>query len=590
MSIPRAGAVTRMTFQSGRLQQRRNLQGLVVGVPKESLEGEKRVALVPVNVTKLVKAGATVLIEKDAGFGSGYSNDSYSKAGAKIVPGEEAWKAAVVAKVRPPTLEEAARIEDRSIVSVIQPRINTQLMDQLVKQKATVLSLDSLLRTLSRGQAFDVLSSQANVAGYRAVIEAAHFLQRPFAGQMTAAGKIQPAKVLVVGAGVAGLAAIQLAKKKGAIVYGFDVRAAAKEQVESCGAKFLEVVTGEDGSGAGGYAKEMSPEWFAAAEKMLLAECKNFDVIITTALIPGKKAPVLITKAMVENMPHGGVTVDLAAPSGGNVATTVAGQVVEHGGITCVGYTNMESRMGSTASYLFGGNVSNLLLSMSDKTTKKYAVDLNDPAVRSICVAINGEVLPPYVPPANVATAPPPHSKTKKDDKKVPKTVAEVQQDYWRSALFSTAGTTGALGIASMVPNAPMMSTFALSCWVGNSCVQGVSHSLHSPLMAMTNAISGMTIVGGMLQLGGGLVPHTVPQGLAAVAVALSAVNLAGGTIVTKKMLDMFRRPDDAPEFNQYYLLPPAVAIGGSGLLFGKWLSFITVVWSCTWYHVFDIR
>ena len=233
----------------------RGLQGLVVGVPKESLEGEHRVALVPGNVVKLKKAGASVKIESGAGAMSGFTDDLYKSAGAEIVPAADAWKSQVVAKVRPPTAEEAARIENRAIVSIIQPRVNTDLMAQLVKQKATVLSLDSLLRTLSRGQSFDVLSSQANVAGYRAVIEAAHFMQRPFAGQMTAAGKIQPAKVLVVGAGVAGLAAIQLAKKKGAIVYGFDVRAAAKEQVESCGAKFLEVSLGEDGSGAGGYAK-----------------------------------------------------------------------------------------------------------------------------------------------------------------------------------------------------------------------------------------------------------------------------------------------------------------------------------------------
>jgi H+-translocating NAD(P) transhydrogenase len=255
-------------LSSPTFQAVRSLQGLVIGVPKESLEGEHRVALVPVSVTKLKKAGATILIENGAGVGSGYANELYEKAGAKIVAKDEAWKATVVAKVRPPTLDEAILIEDRNIVSVIQPRVNTQLIDQLSSQKATVFSLDSLLRTLSRGQAFDVLSSQANVAGYRAVIEAAHYLQRPFAGQMTAAGKVAPAKVLVVGAGVAGLAAIQLAKKKGAIVFGFDVRSAAKEQVESCGAKFLEVKTGEDGSGSGGYAKEMSKEWFDAANAM----------------------------------------------------------------------------------------------------------------------------------------------------------------------------------------------------------------------------------------------------------------------------------------------------------------------------------
>jgi len=454
-------------------------------------------------------------------------------------------------------------------MSIIQPRQNTELLNQLVKQKATVFSMDSLLRTLSRGQAFDVLSSQANVAGYRAVIEAAHHMQRPFAGQMTAAGKIQPAKVLVVGAGVAGLAAIQLAKKKGAIVYGFDVRAAAKEQVESCGAKFLEVQVQEDGSGAGGYAKEMSAEWFAAADKMLLEECKNIDVIITTALIPGRKAPVLIKKAMVEAMPYGSVTVDLAAPAGGNVETTVPGEVVKHGGVTCVGYTNMESRMATTASSLFSGNVTNFLLSMEDKKTKEWIVDLEDPAVRSICVATKGEALPPYQPPP----APPAAATAAKAGPPAPKTAEEIRKEYLRSALFTTAGTSTALGMASLVPNAPMMTTFALSCWVGNSCVQGVTHALHSPLMAMTNAISGMTIVGGMLQMGGGILPGTVPQSLAAAAVFLSAINLAGGTIVTKKMLDMFRRPDDPPEFNDYYLLPGAAAVAGSGALFATGLN-----------------
>ncbi|KAJ1414815.1 NAD(P) transhydrogenase beta subunit-domain-containing protein, partial [Ochromonadaceae sp. CCMP2298] len=451
--------------------------------------------------------------------------------------------------------------EDRAICAIIQPRQNIELMEQLVKQKATVFSMDSLLRTLSRGQAFDVLSSQANVAGYRAVIEAAFQLKRPFAGQMTAAGKIPPARVLVVGAGVAGLAAIQLAKKKGAIVMGFDVRAAAKEQVESAGGRFLEVEVKEDGSGAGGYAKEMSPEWFAAADEMLLKECRNFDVIITTALIPGRKAPILIKKNMIEAMPPGSVTVDLAAASGGNVETTVAGQVVQYGDVTCVGYTDIESRIGTTASSLFGGNVTNFLLSMEDKESKKWIVNLEDPAVRSICVAINGEALSPYVPPVPKVVA----KKVEEVKEVAPR---DIKQEYMRSALFTTAGTTTALGMAAMVPNSPMMTTFALSCWVGNSCVQGVSHALHSPLMAMTNAISGMTIVGGMLQLGGGLVPTTVPQALAAGAVGLSAINLVGGTIVTKKMLDMFRRPTDPPEYNHFYLMPAGAAVAGSGALF----------------------
>jgi len=329
----------------------------------------------------------------------------------------------------------------------------------------------------------------------------------------------------------------------------------------------------EDGSGAGGYAKEMSPEWFDEADRMLLNECKNMDVIITTALIPGRKAPVLIKKHHVEAMPAGGVTVDLAAPAGGNVETTQPGKVVKHGSITCVGYTNMESRMATTASSLFSGNVSNFLLSMEDKKAKKWVVNLEDPAVRSILVAQNGEALAPYVPPPQPQAA-------VKVDPKAPKplpTDAEIEATYKQNALYATGATSTALMLASGVPNAPMMTTFALSCWVGSKCVEGVAHALHSPLMAMTNAISGMTIVGGMLQLGGGIMPHTTPQWLAAGAVGLSAINLAGGTIVTKKMLDMFRRPDDPPEFNHYYLLPASVAAVGSSALFLTGLNSATL-------------
>lgn len=543
----------------------RQLNGLVVGVPKESLDGEARVGLTPPHVTKLTKQGAKIQIEAGAGAGSGFQDAKYKEAGAEIVDAKAVWKSQLIAKVRPPSIEEAKKIEDRAVMSVVQPNQNQELMDQLIKQKATVFSMDSLLRTLSRGQAFDVLSSQQNVSGYRAVIEAAHHMQRPFAGQMTAAGKIQPAKVLVVGTGVAGLAAIQLAKKKGAVVFGFDVRAAAKEQVESCGAKFLEVELEEDGSGAGGYAKEMSPEWFAAADKMLLEQCKSMDVIITTALIPGRKAPVLIKKNMVENMPAGGVTVDLAAPAGGNIETTQPGKTIKHGEVTCVGYTNIESRMASTASSLFAGNLTNFLLSMQDKESKDWVINLEDPAVRSILVAQKGERLPPYVPPVSAAA---PAAAAKEEEKEIEITPEMIEAEYKRSAMFSTAGISTALGAAALVPNSSMMTTFALSCWVGNSCVQGVSHALHSPLMAMTNAISGMTIVGGMLQMGGGILPGTTPQVLAASAVLLSAVNLTGGTIVTKKMLDMFRRPTDPPEFNHYYLAPAAACIGGSSLLF----------------------
>jgi H+-translocating NAD(P) transhydrogenase len=316
----------------------------------------------------------------------------------------------------------------------------------------------------------------------------------------------------------------------------------------------------------------MSPEWFAAANKMLLQEIRNMDIVITTALIPGKAAPRLISTAMVEAMPRGGVVVDLAAASGGNVETTVPGQIVQHGHVTCIGFTNIESRMADTASKAFSGNVKNLLLSMEDKQTKEWQVDLNDPAVRSMCVVKKGQALPPYVPPPPTVAQLQQQEQLKKREeekklKSIPKSKDEICAEYWKKAMFVSAGSTAALGAVAMVPNAPMMTTFALSCWVGNSCVKGVAHALHSPLMAMTNAISGMTIVGGMLQLGDGLVPTTIPQTLAAAAVTLSAINLAGGTLVTKKMLDMFRRPTDPPEFNEYFLLPAAAAVVGSGAL-----------------------
>lgn len=440
------------------------------------------------------------------------------------------------------------------ICAQLSSRVKPEVVDQLASQGATALDLTMLLRTLSRGQSFDTLSSQANVAGYRAVIEAANALQRPFAGSVTAAGRIKPCKVMVVGAGVAGLAAIQQAKNMNAVVTAFDVRAAAKEQVESMGAKFLEVQSDEDGSAEGGYAKEMSEEWFEAARKMLLKECADTNVIITTALIPGRKAPVLIHKEMVDMMPPGSVIVDLAAEAGGNVATTVPGKVVQVGNATCIGYTNMNSRMANTSSSLFGTNVGKLILSM--EVDGKFVVDEEDQAVRSMLVVHDGKKLEPFVPP------PPPPQPEKVEVKAV---VVSDQQIWTKKALNSFLGVGGAVGFGAFAP-ASMLPTFALSVWVGSQAVRGVAHALHSPLMSVTNAISGMTIVGGMLQLSG-KVPTTIPQWLALSAVALSAVNLSGGFIITKKMLDLFRRPDDPPEYFHYMLIPAAGAIGGYSVL-----------------------
>mmetsp|Transcript_10455 Transcript_10455/g.17035 ORF Transcript_10455/g.17035 Transcript_10455/m.17035 type:complete len:1024 (+) Transcript_10455:45-3116(+) len=542
------------------LTQVRELHGLNIGVVKEN---EPRVVLVPENVKTLVGKGATVNVAKGAGEQAGYSDAQYSAQGAKIVGQDDVWKNDLLLSINCPSAENLKKIGDRTIISQLQPRQHPEVVDQIAAQKGTALSLDMLLRTLSRGQAFDVLSSQANIAGYRSVVEAGYLLQRPFAGQMTAAGRIQPTRVLVCGTGVAGLAAIQAAKNLGAIVNAFDVRAAAAEQVESMGGTFLRVDFDESGDAAGGYAKEMSPEWFEAARKMLLKECETTDVVITTAQIPGKKAPVLITREMVESMPSGGVTVDLAASTGGNIETTVLDQVVQVTGkngqtVNCVGYGNIPGRMASVASQLFGGNVTKLISSMN--IDDKFVVDEEDNAVRSMLVVHDGQKLDPYVPP-------PPPVQDVVEEEEVEVVVEDPQKVAMDQALTATGVTTAAIGLGSKVPDTGMLATFALSVWVGSQAVRGVTHALHSPLMSITNAISGMTVVGGMLQLGGGVLPHTVPQTLAAGAVGLSAVNLTGGFLVTKKMLDMFRRPDDPPEYFHYYMLPPAAAVTGFGLL-----------------------
>ena len=292
------------TLASARALRRHARDFVTLGVPKETFAGETRVALTPTNVAKLVKKGATINVEKGAGVLSGFSDDDYIEKGANIVDNAAVYASQAIAKVRPPTTEEATKVGNRLLISPIGALQNQELVDQLASQGSTVLAIDSLLRTLSKGQAYDVLSSQANLAGLRAVYEAAHFMQRPYGGFMTPAGKIQPATVLVCGVGVAGLAAIQTAKKAGAIVKAFDVRAAAAEQAEAAGAQFIEI-GGEDGSGEGGYAKEMSEEWFEEARRVLLEQCASVDVVITTAMIPGRKAPVLITKEMVEAMPPG---------------------------------------------------------------------------------------------------------------------------------------------------------------------------------------------------------------------------------------------------------------------------------------------
>jgi len=541
---------------------------LSIGVPKESAALEKRVAQSPESVAKLTKEGFTVKVESGAGAAASFSDASYTAAGALIVSREEAFKASLVTKVQVPTPEEAALVEDRMLLSFLFPAQNGPLLEQLQKQKATAFAMDCIPRTLSRGQAFDALSSQANIAGYRAVIEASNVFGRFFAGQMTAAGKVPPAKVLVLGGGVAGLAAVQTAKNMGAIVKLFDVRAAVKEQAKSLGAEFLEVDYEESGEGGGGYAKEMSAEWHEAANRMLKKECEGIDIVITTALIPGKPAPKLIHGDMVEVMKPGSVVVDLAASNGGNVAGVVADQsVVTPNGVTLIGYTDINSRLASTSSSLYANNQMKWILSAGPTTTKvkgELNLDHEDIAVRGMMVVEKGELMWPWTPPA------PPPPPPKKPVVEVPQlTEEDYKAMYTTSARNVTLGSVGFLGIGLMAPNpafSTMFTTFALSGVIGYQVVWGVAHSLHSPLMAVTNAISGMTAIGGMYAMGGGLVPQNTAQTLAALATAMSAVNIAGGFLVTKKMLDLFKRPDDPPEFYEFYGVPVAAFVGGYAL------------------------
>jgi NAD(P) transhydrogenase len=543
---------------------------LTIGVPKETFPLEKRVAATPESVDRLIKPGFSVLIEDGAGQDSHFSNEAYEKVGAKIVSADEIWKQSdIVMKLRPPTEEQAKLLGDKTIVSFLYPRQNEALVKQLEGQKATSFAMDCIPRTLSRGQTYDALSSQANISGYRAVLEASNVFGRFFAGQMTAAGKVPPAKVLVIGTGVAGLAAIQTAKNMGAVVRAFDVRPVTKEQVEAMGGQFLEVDYQEDGSGAGGYAKEMSKEWHAAARAMLTRQCEEVDIVITTALIPGRTAPIMVTKEMVAKMKSGSVTVDLAAEAGGNIETTVMDKmIVTPNGVTCIGYTDLPSRLPTTSSSLYANNISKFLLSIGPQTTKEpghFYIDHKDEAVRGMLVTENGKLMFPAPLP------PPPPVVAKKEDIIAPPT--DYKKIYIDGAKNATYLSTSMLAIGAVAPNAAfssMFTTFCLSNVIGVQVVLGVSHALHSPLMAVTNAISGTTALGGLH-----LLAHSTGPGvslLGAVATTLSTVNIVGGFIVTTKMLDMFKRADDPPEYYHYYGYPAAMTMGlyGIGSMSGK--------------------
>jgi NAD(P) transhydrogenase len=534
-------------------------------VPKEKWANEKRIAMSPAATAMLVKKGFNLNIEKGAGEEAKFRDQDFIDAGAKIVDGNKAWDSDILLKVRQPLENEIPLLRENStLISFLYPGQNKDLLNTLAQKKINAFAMDCVPR-ISRAQVFDALSSMANIAGYRAVIEAANHFPRFFTGQITAGGKIPPAKILVIGAGVAGLSACGQAKNMGAIVRAFDTRSAAKEQVESMGAEFLTINIQEEGSTAGGYSKEMSKEFIDAEMALFAKQCKEVDVIITTALIPGRRAPVLIKEEHIKSMKPGSVVVDLAAEAGGNIETIEPGKIVTKHGVVHIGLTDLPSRLPTQASTLYANNISKLLLSFGEKD--HFYINMNDDVVRGSIVSHNGTVT---WPPPVIAVSAQPQAAPKKEGL----AIAQEQppnpfKDTMTSALTYTTGLGTMIALGAVSPNpafTTMMSTFALSGIVGYHTVWGVIPALHSPLMSCTNAISGITAVGGLLLMGGGYYPTNSIEMLAASAALISFVNIFGGFLVTQRMLDMFKRPTDPPEYNYLYGIPAAVFLGGYGL------------------------
>ncbi|KAI0396870.1 NAD(P) transhydrogenase mitochondrial precursor [Xylariaceae sp. FL0594] len=536
---------------------------LTVGVPRETYAHERRVAISPQNVALLKKKGfGKVIVEKGAGVEADFHDDAYEKAGATLVEAGAVWgQADIVLKVRGPNVTEIDRLkEGATIISFLQPAQNKDLVERLAARKVTAFAMDMVPR-ISRAQVFDALSSMANIAGYKAVLEASNTFGRFLTGQVTAAGKIPPCKVLVIGAGVAGLSAIATARRMGAIVRGFDTRSAAREQVQSLGAEFIEVEIEEEGAGAGGYAKEMSPEFIAAEMKLFKEQAQDVDIIITTALIPGRPAPRLITKEMLDVMKPGSVVVDLAAEAGGNCEKTQAGKLVTYNDVKIIGYTDLPSRLPTQSSTLYSNNIVKLLLSMAPQE-KCFGVDLSDEVVRGAIVTLKGEILPPAPRPA-----PPPAPPTPKAAPKAEETAVALTpfQKTSREVSLVTAGMGTALALGKVTGPLFMGNafTFALASLIGYRVVWGVAPALHSPLMSVTNAISGMVGIGGFFVMGGGYLPETIPQVLGAASVLLAFVNVSGGFVITKRMLDMFKRATDPPEYPWLWAIPGVLFGGG---------------------------
>ncbi|MDP2824114.1 MAG: Re/Si-specific NAD(P)(+) transhydrogenase subunit alpha [Sulfuritalea sp.] len=521
---------------------------LTIGVPRETLAGEKRVATVPEVVEKLIKLGFSVAVESGAGDAANFSDDTYRAAGAQIVEGAaKLWAASdIVFKVRGPTAGEVALMkEGGTLASFIWPAQNPELLQQLAAKKATVLAMDSVPR-ISRAQKLDALSSMANIAGYRAVIEAAHHFGRFFTGQITAAGKVPPAKVFVIGAGVAGLAAIGAASGLGAIVRANDTRPEVGDQVKSMGGEFVTVDYVEEGTGVGGYAKVMSEGFLKAQKEVFAKQAREVDIIITTALIPGRPAPKLITAEMVQSMKPGSIIVDMAAEQGGNCELTVPHEVVVRHGVTIIGYSDLPSRLARQSSTLYATNLFRLTedLIKTTSVTPEGVINANmeDEVIRGTTVIKEGNITWP--PPAPKLSAAPPAVA-----KPAVAAPAAKKGGHGKSAAPASATSTAVtFGIAALMfwfvgANAPAaflahFTVFVLACFVGYMVVWNVTPALHTPLMSVTNAISSIIAIGALVQIG----PEGWIRWLAVAGIALTAVNMFGGFAVTQRMLAMFRK------------------------------------------------
>ena len=509
---------------------------MLIGVPRELLDNESRVAATPKTVQQILKLGFDVIVEHDAGFKASFEDQAFLDAGAKIGTAAEIWQSDIIFKVNPPTDEEIAQMkEGATLVSFIWRMQNPELMKKLTTKKINVLAMDAVPR-ISRAQALDALSSMANISGYRAVIEAAHEFGSFFTGQITAAGKVPPAKVLVIGAGVAGLAAIGAANSLGAIVRAFDSRPEVKEQVQSMGASFLEIDFKEEGGSGDGYAKVMSEEFNRRAMALYAEQAKEVDIIITTAAIPGKPAPRLITKEMVDSMKPGSVIVDLAAATGGNCEYTEAGKVVTtENQVKIIGYTDFPSRLPTQSSQLYGTNLVNLLKLLCKEKDGKINIDFDDVVLRGVTVVRDGE----EIPPAQIQVS----AQPKQEAKAAPVAEKKEAKPTDPRVKYGVMAGVGVLflWLASVAPAAFLshFTVFVLACVVGYYVVWNVSHALHTPLMAVTNAISGIIIVGALLQIGQG---NFFISALAFVAILVASINIFGGFRVTQRMLAMFRK------------------------------------------------